>query len=117
MGSQIIMPIRHADKPTGNARGVDEKGKPNQRSLIPKGWARAGIWAELFAPAPGPGVLPRPEALFASAPDAEPPDDNDDKEEIGSKSRRPRQTSDSTCCSSWTDRRPRRRGHCSRSCH
>jgi len=88
MARQTILIIRHADKPEPG--GVDAVGVPDKRSLTPRGWQRAGIWTELFAPSFGQqSVLPKPAAIFASAPAS--------KAEIsagngGSKSRRPLET-------------------------
>jgi hypothetical protein len=91
MARQIILIIRHADKPEpGGDGGVDAVGVPDKNSLTPRGWQRAGIWAELFAPSLGQQrVLPKPAAIIASAPAS--------KAEIaaghgGSKSRRPLET-------------------------
>jgi hypothetical protein len=89
MARQTILIIRHADKPGGDG-GVDATGMPDKDSLTPRGWQRAGIWVDLFAPSLGqPPVLPEPSAIFASAPAT--------KAEIaaghgGSKSRRPLET-------------------------
>jgi hypothetical protein len=89
MARQTILIIRHADKPGGDG-GVDATGMPDKDSLTPRGWQRAGIWVDLFAPSLGqPPVLPKPSAIFASTPAT--------KAEIaaghgGSKSRRPLET-------------------------
>jgi hypothetical protein len=91
MARQTILIMRHADKPEpGGDSGVDAVGLPDKNSLTPRGWQRAGIWAELFAPSLGQqSVLPGPTAIFASAPAS--------KAEFlaghgGSKSRRPLET-------------------------
>jgi hypothetical protein len=91
MVRQTILIIRHADKPESGADGgVDAAGMPDKKSLTPRGWQRAGIWAELFAPSLGQQrVLPKPAAIFASAPAS--------KADVaagteGSKSRRPLET-------------------------
>jgi len=91
MAHQTILIMRHADKPEpGGDGGVDAAGMPDKKSLTPRGWQRAGIWLELFAPSLGQQrVLPKPTAIFASAPAS--------KAEIaagngGSKSRRPLET-------------------------
>jgi hypothetical protein len=88
MPEQVVMIIRHAEKPEpGQGGGVDEKGSPDQHSLTPRGWQRAGAWAELFKPSLLPhGALPSPDAIFASG-----------REKCaghgdGSKSRRPEET-------------------------
>ena len=68
MARQTILIIRHADKPGGDG-GVDATGMPDKDSLTPRGWQRAGIWVDLFAPSLAqPPVLPKPNAIFASAP-------------------------------------------------
>ncbi|MEA2814532.1 MAG: hypothetical protein QOI93_2229, partial [Rhodospirillaceae bacterium] len=65
MAHQTILIIRHADKPEpGGDGGVDAVGVPDKNSLTPRGWQRAGIWAELFAPSVGQQrVLPEPSAI------------------------------------------------------
>ena len=85
---QTVLIIRHAEKPEPPwGAGVDQTGNPDERSLAPRGWQRAGAWAELFVPSLG-GVasLPRPTRVVASA----------YKEHLtgtlGGKSRRPEQT-------------------------
>lgn len=89
MDSQTIFIIRHAEKPAvGGQSGVDEMGSADHRSLTPRGWQRAGAWAELLVPALTPGALPKPGALFASAPAGSSTGDD----EGGSKSRRPLET-------------------------
>ena len=65
-------------------------GAADRRSLTPKGWQRAGCWAELFAPSLGErSVLPPLQAIFGSAP-ASAHDFAADG--AGSKSRRPLET-------------------------
>ncbi|SEJ90956.1 hypothetical protein SAMN05192539_102317 [Paraburkholderia diazotrophica] len=91
MSEQTVLIIRHAEKPeAGGDTGIDGSGAPDSRSLTPRGWQRAGIWTELFAPSlDHAGTYPRPAAIFASAPATH--------SEIaagnsGSKSRRPLET-------------------------
>lgn len=45
-----ICVIRHGEKPgvVGNDEGVDGSGQPNEHSLTPRGWQRAGALAVLF---------------------------------------------------------------------
>ena len=91
----LIYIIRHAEKPsTVDARslpllpelvaptlGTDSRGNPNEHSLTPRGWQRAGALAARFSSAPMYDPRPnsqrkddtpdrlvwyRPEALFAS---------------------------------------------------
>jgi len=90
MTEHTILVIRHAEKPeTAGDGGVDATGARDPRSLTSRGWQRAGVWAELFAPSYSqPQTLPRPTAIFASAPASH--------AEVaaggGSKSRRPLET-------------------------
>jgi hypothetical protein len=91
MADQTLLIIRHAEKPeAGGDSGVDPTGASDPKSLTPRGWQRAGTWAELFIPSLGQrSPLPEPAAIFASAPASH--------AEIkagagGSKSRRPLET-------------------------
>ena len=78
--------IRHAEKPDKGKQGVDQKGGPDEESLIPRGWQRSGALAIYFGE---PGRLPLPDRIYASS---------DKKERIaknekdGSHSKRPMQT-------------------------
>ena len=91
MARQTLFLIRHAEKPEdGQPGGVAADGTGDRQSLTPEGWQRAGCWTELFAPPlGGNAVLPRPQAIFASAP-ASAHDFAADG--AGSKSRRPLET-------------------------
>ncbi|MHA6622417.1 hypothetical protein [Pseudonocardia sp. DLS-67] len=68
---QVIMIIRHAEKPlpTGPRSGISPSGRQDKRSLTVDGWQRAGALVELFAPMRGgpPTGLWRPEAVYAAA--------------------------------------------------
>ena len=46
-----IMVIRHAEKPDGEHEGVTSHGETDKRSLIVRGWQRAGGLAALVDPA------------------------------------------------------------------
>ncbi|MCC3777727.1 hypothetical protein K6I33_002499 [Streptomyces sp. UNOB3_S3] len=64
------MIIRHGEKPRGGARGMDENGEPDKKSLTQRGWERARALPKLFTPATdtaGRAGLPRPFTLFAAA--------------------------------------------------
>lgn len=90
MATQTILIIRHAEKPDGASRGIDDTGAEDSKSLTPRGWQRAGAWAEFFAPARDcAAAIPTPTTIFAAAPESrkETKASND-----GSKSRRPLQT-------------------------
>ena len=78
--------IRHAEKPEGKLQGVDENGKDDPESLIPRGWQRAGALAVFFG---SPAGLPSPARIYAAAPGK---DKVAPHEKVGSKSRRPLET-------------------------
>jgi hypothetical protein len=42
MANQTILIIRHADKPDGEATGIDDTGAQGPKSLTPRVWQRAG---------------------------------------------------------------------------
>lgn len=64
-----LMLIRHAEKPVPATatdpayNGIDINGNPDDHSLIPQGWQRAGALIKLFTASSGP--LPVPQFLFA----------------------------------------------------
>ncbi|QUQ64020.1 hypothetical protein [Kutzneria sp. CA-103260] len=68
----VIMIIRHAEKPTGNAApfGITADGQQDPESLTVRGWNRAGALTDLFAPAAGPmrSGLFTPTTVWASNP-------------------------------------------------
>ncbi|MFI9273345.1 hypothetical protein ACIGXM_21880 [Kitasatospora sp. NPDC052896] len=76
-GPQVLMMIRHAEKPTGSGSpyGVTSDGDKDDKSLTVQGWTRAGALAGLFAPrtatgapaTPRPG-LTRPTSVYAADP-------------------------------------------------
>src|SRR5437764_9629771 len=66
---RVIYIVRHGEKPadTPPPGGVDVMGAPNEHSLIPRGWQRAGALATLFAPfgdTPRSGLM-TPEQLIS----------------------------------------------------
>ncbi len=81
----VIMVIRHAEKPDGVDLGVDEMGVNDDQSLIVRGWQRAGALPALFGKSP---LLPSPDHIYASASVKLKTADG----KIGSKSKRPTQT-------------------------
>ena len=89
MADQTIMIIRHSEKPDDLNNGVGASGALDSKSLTPRGWQRAGAWAELFSPAFGTSKLPEPTTIFASAPAGH---QETAAGNGGSKSRRPLQT-------------------------
>jgi hypothetical protein len=91
MIQQSILIIRHAEKPVpGGDQAIDLTGAIDPRSLTPRGWQRAGAWAEFFAPSLGRApALSAPTAVFASAPATR---GDAAAQKVGSKSRRPLET-------------------------
>jgi hypothetical protein len=67
----VLMVIRHAEKP-GEAwpgPGLTEAGDENGKSLVIRGWQRAGAWAALFGSRLGGPDYPAPSALFGARPE------------------------------------------------
>jgi hypothetical protein len=64
----LVMIIRHAEKPSGSTPGVDARGNPDASSLTGVGWNRARHLVDLFDPADGRlrAGLARPEAIYAA---------------------------------------------------
>ena len=64
--------VRHAEKPAHKSApyGVNKHGEPDDHSLSPRGWSRAGALAALFSHAPlqSHGGLTRPTRMFATGP-------------------------------------------------
>ena len=64
----IVMVIRHGEKPDGELPGIDAAGREDESSLTEVGWERARRLVDVFDPAPGaarPG-LERPDAIYAA---------------------------------------------------
>jgi len=71
-GPRTITILRHAEKPSAvdslqPAFGVDEQGRPQTESLIPRGWQRAGALAAVLGSTAPPPPFVRPTVLFAPA--------------------------------------------------
>jgi hypothetical protein len=68
---QVIMIIRHAEKPgrSGSPKGVSPEGEFDKHSLTVNGWLRAGALVGLFAPVRGepPSGLYRPDTVYGPA--------------------------------------------------
>jgi broad specificity phosphatase PhoE len=64
----VVMVIRHGEKPDGSAPGVDAEGNEDSSSLTEVGWERAHRLVDLFDPAQGPlrPGLARPRAIYAA---------------------------------------------------
>lgn len=86
-----ILIIRHAEKPDRGwpGPGLTSQGVADNKSLVIRGWQRAGAWAAFFGAAPLKKGYPRPTVIYAANPDAPPNDDLDEEP-----SQRPFQTVD-----------------------
>jgi hypothetical protein len=64
----VIMIIRHAEKPDGTDPGLDENGAEDDSSLTAVGWQRAHALVGLFDPAEGDprAGLARPDRIYAA---------------------------------------------------
>jgi broad specificity phosphatase PhoE len=64
----VVMVIRHAEKPDGTAPGIGENGAEDDSSLTAVGWERARALVGLFDPAEGdPRTgLARPQTIYAA---------------------------------------------------
>ena len=70
--SLTVLLIRHAEKPgeVWPGPGLTLDGQPDDKSLVLRGWQRAGAWAALFGSGNnGGGDYPRPAAIYAANPD------------------------------------------------
>ena len=67
-----ILIIRHAEKPgeIWLGPGLTREGKEDDKSLIIRGWERAGAWAALFGTPLGAESYPKPSAIYAADPEA-----------------------------------------------
>lgn len=71
MSTSTLILMRHAEKPNADigCQGIDELGRHDPQALSVRGWQRAGALVRLLAPADvAHAVLPRPTALYATAP-------------------------------------------------
>jgi hypothetical protein len=72
MSSLTILIIRHAEKP-GEAwpgPGLTAGGSEDQKSIVIRGWQRAGSWAALFGGGLGGDAFPQPSSIYAADPNA-----------------------------------------------
>ena len=72
MSSLTIMLVRHAEKLGGAfpGEGLTFEGKPDDKSLVIRGWQRAGAWAALFSQGDARGDYPPPNVIYAAKPKA-----------------------------------------------
>jgi hypothetical protein len=71
MAGQIVLVIRHAEKPDhgGPGPGLTANGEKDKRSLVIRGWQRAGAWAALFgAGHADASSYPTPARIYAADP-------------------------------------------------
>jgi broad specificity phosphatase PhoE len=70
MSTLTILIIRHAEKP-GEAwpgPGLTPDGVADKKSLVIRGWQRAGAWSALFGAGLGGDDFPQPGAIYAANP-------------------------------------------------
>jgi hypothetical protein len=72
MPALTILIIRHAEKPGESwpGPGLTPDGAPNKRSLVVRGWQRAGSWSALFGAGLGGPDHPAPSVIYAADPTA-----------------------------------------------
>jgi hypothetical protein len=68
-----ILIIRHAEKPDHPeapwpGAGFTEEGTADKKSLVIRGWQRAGGWSTLFGAGLGGDKFPQPAAIYAANP-------------------------------------------------
>ena len=69
MNTSKIMLIRHGEKPTTAANGIDANGTANAEDLIVRGWQRGGALARFFVPIGGnfsQAGITTPTSIYAS---------------------------------------------------
>ena len=68
MAALTLLIIRHAEKPGENwpGPGLTADGTPDDRSLVIRGWQRAGAWTALFGAGLGGALYPAPGAVYAA---------------------------------------------------
>ena len=70
MSFLTLLIIRHAEKPgeTFPGSGFTENGDEDKKSLVIRGWQRAGAWAALFGSGHGGADFPAPSFIYAATP-------------------------------------------------
>jgi hypothetical protein len=70
MSALTLMIIRHAEKPGGEfaGNGFNENSEGDKKSLVVRGWRRAGAWATLFGSPRGGSDYPTPNFIYAATP-------------------------------------------------
>ena len=72
MSALTILIIRHAEKPGESwpGSGLTPDGVPDKKSLVIRGWHRAGCWSALFGAGLGGLDYPAPSLIYAADPNA-----------------------------------------------
>ena len=72
MSALTILIIRHAEKPEESwpGPGLTSDGIDDKKSLVVRGWQRAGSWSALFGAGLGGDAFPQPAAIYAADPSA-----------------------------------------------
>jgi hypothetical protein len=72
MSALTILIIRHAEKPGESwpGSGLTPDGFPDKKSLVIRGWERAGSWSALFGAGLSGPDYPTPSAIYAADPNA-----------------------------------------------
>jgi hypothetical protein len=67
-----ILIIRHAEKPEESwpGPGLTQDGSVDKKSLVIRGWERAGSWSALFGSGLANDDFPRPAVIYAADPKA-----------------------------------------------
>ncbi len=70
MSFLTVMLARHAEKPGGAfpGKGSTFEGTTDEKSLVMRGWQRAGAWAALFSRGDARGDYPPPNVIYAAKP-------------------------------------------------
>jgi hypothetical protein len=70
MRALTLMIIRHAEKPGEGfpGSGFTGDGDKDDKSLVIRGWQRAGAWATLFGSGRGGADYPTPSLIYAATP-------------------------------------------------
>jgi len=74
MATLTVLIIRHGEKigEQWPGPGLTKQGSPNDKSLVVRGWQRAGAWAAIFGSDLGGADYPRPQRIFAVDPKGDP---------------------------------------------
>jgi hypothetical protein len=70
MAKLTLMIIRHAEKPkeAWPGPGLNIEGIADPKSLVIRGWQRAGAWSALFGAGVGGPDFPEPDVIYAANP-------------------------------------------------